>query len=124
ATRQPSRHTGHHAGPGAADRDRRKQLLERHRRPPLARVPAPQLLLRAAHRVHDHEPGLGASAGADKLEVVTPDDPDAAALHLLEQVAAAYLPQEHHHLERLDVGPRGDHVYRDGDTGVVRVAER
>ena len=49
---------------------------------------------------------------------------DAAALHLLEEVAALDRAHEHHDLQRLDVGAGGDHVHGDDDARVVAVAER
>ena len=43
--------------------------------------------------------------------------------HLLEQDAGLDLPHEKQDLQRLDVGASGDHVHRDSDARVVRVAE-
>ena len=66
---------------------------------------------------------LAGASGGNRVEVRGSDDADAAALHLLEEVAAAHVAHKEHHLHRLDVGAGGDHVHRDHDAGVEAVAE-
>ena len=58
-----------------------------------------------------------------RVEVGARDGADAAPLHLLEEVAAADVAHEEHHLHRLDVGAGGDHVHGDHDARVEAVAE-
>ena len=60
----------------------------------------------------------------DGLEVGVVDDPDAPADHLLEVGPALHAPHEDQAFQRLDVGSGRDHVDRDHDPGVHRVAER
>ena len=82
-----------------------------------------QLVLGNAHRVHDDETVLAVGVGRHRVEVGGGDGADAAPLHLLEEVAAAHVAHEKHHLHRLDVGAGGDHVHGDHDAGVEAVAE-
>jgi hypothetical protein len=51
------------------------------------------------------------------------DHAHAAPFHLLEEAAALDGAEEHHGLERLDVGAGGDHVDRHHDARVVAVPE-
>ena len=68
--------------------------------------------------------GLGPGVGRDRPQLARVDDPDPAALHLLEEDAAPDRPQEQDDLDRLDVGAGADHVHRDGDARLEAVAER
>ena len=77
-----------------------------------------------ADGVNDHIVGLPAdSGGRDFLEIVMVEGAGAAALHLLEIVAASHVAHEDQAFERLDVGARGDHVHGYGDARVVVVPE-
>ena len=75
-------------------------------------------------RVDDDEPILGLGVVGDRLELGVVDDPDATAEHLLEVGPALDAPHEDQAFQRLDVGAGRDHVDRDDDPGVHRVAER
>ncbi len=77
-----------------------------------------------ADGVNDHIVGLPAdSGGRDFLEIVMVEGAGAAALHLLEIVAASHVAHEDQAFERLDVGARGDHVHGHGDAWIVVVSE-
>ena len=77
-----------------------------------------------ADSIHDHIVGLATGGGGrDFLEIVMVKRAGAAALHLLEIVAALHVAHEEQAFERLDVGAGGDHVHGHGDARVVVVAE-
>ena len=61
--------------------------------------------------------------GRDALQDIGVNHPATPALHLLEVPQRADIPHEDQAFERLDVGPRGDHVDRDSDAGKIRVAK-
>ena len=54
----------------------------------------------------------------DGVELRGRDDTHAAALHLLEEVAALHVPHEEHDLHGLDVRPGGNHVHGDHNARV------
>ena len=101
-----------------------EQLLERDASLAVERRGLDELGLGDADGVDEHEAVLGVRVGRDGLEVVWVDDAHAAALHLLEEVAAPDRAHEQHALERLHVGAGGDHVDGHGDARVVAGAER
>ena len=79
---------------------------------------------RDADSINDHIVGLAARGGGrDFLQIVMVEGAGAAALHLLEIVAAPHVAHEQQAFQRLHVGARGDHVHRHGDARIVVVAE-
>ena len=101
-----------------------QELVERHGALSFQRVGVGELGLGHADRVDDHEAVLMAGVGGDGVEVGGRDGAYAAALHLLEEAAAADVAHEEDDLDRLDVGTGGNHVHGDDDAGVVAVSER
>ena len=101
-----------------------QQLGERDAALAFERGRVDQLGLGDADGVDEHEPVLRCGVGGDALQGGVVDGADAAALHLLEEVAGPHHPHEQHRLDRLHVGAGGDHVDGDGDARVVAGAER
>ena len=66
---------------------------------------------------------LGDRVRRDGTQLRRIDDPDASALHLLEEDPALHRPHEENDLDGPDIGTRGDHVHSDGNPGVVAVPE-
>lgn len=66
-------------------------------------------------RVDQHEPRLRFRVRRDGLEVGVRDCARPPALHLLEVGRGPHVAHEQHTLQRLHVGPGGDHVHGDRD---------
>src|SRR5260370_37768199 len=66
---------------------------------------------------------FGTGVGRYGTEVIGLDDSGAAALHLLEEIAALDRAEEEDAFDGANVGASGDHVYGDSDAGIIAVSE-
>src|SRR6266849_8764185 len=76
-----------------------------------------------AYSVDDDEVRFGTGVRRYGAEIIGPDDAGAAAFHLLEEVAALHGAKEEDAFDASNVGAGGDHVYGDGNAGIIAVSE-